>query len=134
MTIFPAPKPKPSLPKRKAAGSSLAAPDVWGVGRNEARKAAEFVRCYGSEERVEWIKSFGCVICGKKPSENVHVRGGGAGRKADARFVVPGCRAHHNELHRNGVETFEADHSIDLEATADRFEAQWQAHLEGKAS
>ena len=46
-------------------------------------------------ERVEFVKSLRCVVfeavgC-SGPMENVHVRGDGAGRKADARWVVPMC-------------------------------------------
>lgn len=125
MTFAPCPKPVPALPKRKAMGSTLPAP-TRPIGRNAERQAREFARTYGSTERVEWIKSFGCVICGKKPTENMHVRGGGTGRKADACYIVPACRAHHRELHRDGVETFSASYSIDLEMTADQFDAVWR--------
>ena len=128
--IRPVPKPIPSLPKRRAFNSTLPAPEWPTFDRNKERQEREFLRCYGSEERVEWVNSFGCVICGTHMTrrENVHVRGGGAGRKADARFIVPMCRPHHRELHREGVDTFSASYSIDLEATADQFEARWQAY------
>lgn len=125
----PVPKPRAELPKRRGFNSTLAAPSEPINARNDERKEAEFRRCYGSEERVEWIASFGCIICGRGAgrNDNVHVRGGGAGRKADARFIVPMDRPHHDELHRVGVETFEASYSVSLEETAERFEELWQA-------
>jgi hypothetical protein len=128
--IHPAPKPVPAHPKRKQFGSTLPAPESNTLGRNAERQAKEFARSYGSDERVEWFKALGCCICGKRPSENAHSRGGGAGRKADAHYILPLCRSHHRELHQEGIETFEASYSINLDATADEFDKAYQRSLQ----
>lgn len=94
---------------------------------NRARRSAAFVRCFGSDERVEWIQGQGCCVCGTRPSENAHAIGGGAGRRADAASVVPLCQAHHRELHRAGAETFRRHHLIELETIAGEFDKLWLA-------
>lgn len=126
MTVYGVPKPVAPPPKERRFGSSLPRPTTPTLGRNAARQAKEFARCYESEARVQWIRSLGCVFCGKRPSENAHVRGGGAGRKAASRFIVPACHVHHRAMHREGVASLESSFSIDLEATADRIEQEWQ--------
>lgn len=98
---------------------------------NRKRKASNFVRAYGSRLRVEWVKGLPCVV----PSaihggeiENAHTQNGGAGRKADARYVVPMCRDHHRYLHQHGQEAFQATFVVNLNAAARRTEIAWQAH------
>lgn len=103
------------------------------------RHAENQLRAFGGSERTEWIKAQPCVVryC-HRPSENAHVapksEAGGAGRKADARWIVPMCRQHHRvELHHIGRETFEKIYGIDLTAAAGRTEARWQNHLRESA-
>lgn len=92
---------------------------------NRERREKERARAYGPEERIKWIQSLPCLICGSTPSDNAHVATGGTGRKADADKIVPLCRTHHQQQHQ-GQETFEEKHQIDLHARASRVEAAWQ--------
>lgn len=95
--------------------------------KNAKRRQSEFARTYGGRERVEWIKSQPCAVSGVRGDiENVHTRGGGAGRKADAAFVIPLSRELHRQLHRLGKASFEAKWNVDLDAIAARVEADWQ--------
>ena len=64
--------------------------------------------------------------------ENVHVRGGGASRKADAKWIVPMISTLHKELHATGKRTFEAAHSIDLDAAAVWTEQRWLRYEAGE--
>lgn len=111
--FWPSPKPQPrekKVPKPPKA-------------RNAKRSADEFTRCYGSPERCEWVQSLPCIVpdC-RKPSENMHIEGDGAGRKADANKIVPCCAGHHrtrrDSLHNLGREAFEGEHLVDLAALA----------------
>jgi hypothetical protein len=88
---------------------------------NKARKAKEFRRTYGSKDRVEFVKALPCSVLGclATPSDNAHITGDGAGRKADADTCIPLCRAHHDEFDA-GHETFAAKY---------RFDAVYHAHL-----
>ena len=64
---------------------------------NKVRKAREWARAYGSEERVAWIRDQPCVAGHSGPCENSHLRSrSGAGRKGDAATVVPMCKPCHN--------------------------------------
>lgn len=58
---------------------------------NPKRRATEFARCYGSAERVQWIKLRRCIWCGATPCANSHIRNGGAGRKGPYWEVLPMC-------------------------------------------
>ena len=62
---------------------------------NKARKAKNFARAYESEARLEWFAAHPCVCCGTTAlrRDNAHLPSkSGAGRKGDARFIVPLCR------------------------------------------
>ena len=96
---------------------------------NPERRSAEFVRCYGSEDRVAFVRNSPCVVCGKRPCENVHIATGGMGRKGDAETIVPMCSADHHELHSIGVRTFETKHSISLYLAAKYTQRTWDAYL-----
>lgn len=76
---------------------------------NRKRRASEFARCYGSKERVAWVKSLPCAVrslglsifampC-HGPMDNAHTVTGGMGRKADAETIIPLCRRHHEGFH-----------------------------------
>lgn len=125
--------------KRSALSSRSAPPKA----RNPKRKAREFERCYGSTARVAFVKSLPCIVCGRGPCDNAHIRGDGAGRKADYTAIVPLCcmpmddpwnpgyhRGHHGLFHKIGVESFVALYQtrrrgLDLEAEAAKTEAAW---------
>ncbi len=99
--------------------------------RNVVRRRAEWLRAYGSEDRVRFINSLRCIAdngyCGD--IENAHVgRNSGAGRKGDADKIVPLCQYHHWCLHNFGREAFEWVHG-NLEKSAKETEKIWQRHL-----
>ena len=92
---------------------------------NRARRASEFARCYGSVERVEWVKREPSAASDKRPCVNAHIRNGGAGRKADYRYIVPLTDEEHIELHAYGKTWFEDRYGIDLEKAAAETERLW---------
>lgn len=94
--------------------------------RNPARRSKAFARCYGSEARVLWMSRQPCCVCGYPVSENVHTRGGGMGRKADADTIVPMCRDHHRELHQSGTASFELAYGIRLSSVAHNVALAWR--------
>ncbi len=101
---------------------------------NRKRRSANWLRAYGSEERVAWIRQRYCVTCGFSGCENAHVLNGGRGRKADACWIVPLCRDCHGMLHRVGRDSFERAMNINLEATACVIQVRWLAHISGPES
>ena len=101
--------------------------------RNPKRKAENFERAYGGEARVLWIQAHPCVACGAKPCHNAHTKGGGAGRKADARWIVPLCATCHDAYHRIGQRTFEMGMGIDLDHEAQVIDARYEQHLATEA-
>lgn len=70
---------------------------------NKKRKASAFARCYGSKERVEWVKSLGCNVCGLRPAENAHTVTDGMGRKAGYETIIPLCNYHHRRYDAHEV-------------------------------
>ena len=95
--------------------------------RKTGRSRAAFDRAYGGADRADWMTRQPCVVCGALPSVNAHVKTGGAGRKADAKWVVPACRSHHDEMHR-GQRTFEAKYGVDLARLAAIIDARWEVY------
>jgi hypothetical protein len=89
------------------------------------KRAREFDRKYGSEARVLWIIAQRSVVSGERPCVNAHVKGGGMGRKADFRWIVPLTAREHDELHRVGKPAFQDKYAIDLGETARRIAAEW---------
>jgi hypothetical protein len=104
--------------------------------RNAKRRAAEFERCFGSRERVRWIKSLPCIVTEGHSDdiENVHTRGDGAGRRADACWIVPMKASLHRKLHRVGKVSFECEYGIDLDFLATVIESGWQVLQSRKAA
>ena len=104
--------------------------------RNDARRKKEFARCYGSKERVEWVKHrlcfavLGVSLCEGK-IENAHTENGGMGRKGDASTVIPLCARHHRSLHQIGPDAFQRAYGIDLHTAARLTEEAWQQHAAG---
>lgn len=54
------------------------------------------------EKYTRWVKQQPCACCGQQSDDPHHLIGygqGGMGTKAHDLFVIPLCRAHHDELH-----------------------------------
>lgn len=147
-STLPRPKKLPSLPslssvskKKEKGGEGRARPEprrkplARGTTirkRNPKRRQSELMRAYGPPARREWIRSLPCEVepCDTGARvEQAHTKGGGAGRKADACWIIPLCRTHHRELHSIGKVHFECRYAIDLDSTAENIEAHWQAGL-----
>jgi len=57
-----------------------------------------------NEKYTRWVKAQSCACCNKPADDPHHIIGhgqGGMGTKAHDLFVIPLCRAHHDELHRS---------------------------------
>lgn len=66
---------------------------------------------------TRWVKAQRCACCNNPADDPHHVIGhgqGGMGTKAHDLFVLPLCRAHHDELHRDPV-AFEAKYGSQTE-------------------
>jgi hypothetical protein len=113
---------------RRGFNSTAPAPTKPPNARNVERHGDEWIRVYGSPERVAWVNAQPCLVassaCAGK-MENAHIKTGGISRKADAEFIVPLCRHHHRgELHVIGTASFEAKHGLSLEFHAARIHQQ----------
>lgn len=112
--------------------------------RKREKEARDYARKYGSEARVKFVKSLPCAACGVVGfSENAHVpptaESGGAGRKADYRFIVPLCGPHRTDMNRVGLtsghhwildkllgrEKFEAEYCVNFDELAADTEKRW---------
>ncbi len=74
-------------------------------------------RRWVNERYTRWVKSQPCVCCGRPADDPHHIIGygqGGTGTKAHDLFVIPLCRAHHDELHRDTA-AFEHQHGLQPE-------------------
>jgi hypothetical protein len=106
--------------------------------RNKDRRAREFARAYGCEDRVLFVKhGLRCVApyCYRTTCDNAHIEGGGMGRKAHYTKIVPLCSGlagHHAQFHELGSKAaFEARHrerdrDFDLDVEAEWTETMWQ--------
>lgn len=73
-------------------------------------------RRWENEKYTQWVKDQPCVCCNKQADDPHHLIGhgqGGMGTKAHDLFVIPLCRAHHDELHADHV-AFEAKYGDQL--------------------
>lgn len=73
-----------------------------------------------------FVRKHQCCVpgCDDGPIEVMHVRHAstaGTGLKPPDWETVSGCRAHHNEQHRIGVESFEKKYAISLDDLAAEF-------------
>lgn len=124
-------KPMPRAGARKpvAARSGTPKPRKALPKTNPVRRAKNLLRAYGPKERREWISRQPCILGGAGPIDPVHVKTGGTGYKADAKWVVPLTHSYHEELHQHGQSTFEAKYGIDLHWWAQVIDARWEAHV-----
>lgn len=63
-------------------------------------------RRWENEKYTRWVKAQPCICCNQPADDPHHLIGhgmGGMGTKAHDLFVIPLCRAHHDELHANAV-------------------------------
>jgi len=73
-------------------------------------------RRWENEKYTRWVKSQQCMCCNNPADDPHHLIGhgqGGMGTKAHDLFVIPLCRAHHDELHADTV-TFEEKYGSQL--------------------
>lgn len=95
---------------------------------NSKRQKTNRKKNFHLNERVDYIKSLPCLVCGNTPSDNEHVRSRGAG--GTYKDIVPLCRTHHNERHQLGRDTFgekygkDFTHEVLLKKAAE-IELQW---------
>lgn len=76
-----------------------------------------WVKRFGSETRVKQIKMCGCVVCGRIPSENAHVKARSLG--GTWQDIVPLCNRHHRELDTVlGLTKFQKRYRINLHGLA----------------
>lgn len=145
-------KPIPKLSLKKLA--ALKGRPIFSTIKKKKRKPSEFARIYGSKARVEFVKSLPCAACGVVGySENAHVaptsESGGAGRKADAKWIAPLCGPHivkggsraswqeigcHRSLHIMGRAAFEVEHATNLDDAAAETQKSWLADSGTSAS
>ena len=100
-------------------------------------KGREWKRVYGSRERVEWVCSRRCDVCGRAPtwqypSHNAHVVSGGTGRKAGYGWIISACGTpggcHHEMDHGIGKRALERKYQVQLGDLAMEVERQWKEH------
>lgn len=73
-------------------------------------------RRWENDKYTRWVKSQQCSCCNNPADDPHHLIGhgqGGMGTKAHDLFVIPLCRAYHDELHADPV-AFEAKHGDQL--------------------
>lgn len=121
--IFPYPKPVKAEKKAKQRPR-------W---RNYRRHKSEQKRTYGSPERAAFVKTLPCVVCGKGPSDNAHIRGDGCRRKGAAHLIVPLCHLHHTagkqSLHALQPRLFQEYWHINLMELAEETDRACQQYL-----
>lgn len=74
-------------------------------------------RRWVNEKYTRWVKTQPCACCGCQADDPHHLIGhgqGGMGTRAHDLFVLPLCRKHHDELHRDPV-AFEEKYGSQLE-------------------
>lgn len=82
-----------------------------------------FDKHFHSKERVLFIQSLPCIVCGLTPSQNAHVKSRGAG--GTYLDIVPLCYKHHLEQGQIGITTFAGKYYLDLDWLAEETERQW---------
>lgn len=140
MTIIFRPSPKPAKREKQARKPVKR--------RNRKRYSANWLRAYGSPERVAFVEKLACANCHLRASEtsgwltiaNAHIENGGRSRKADAKRIIPLCESIygngcHQKQHQHGWSALEFLSTPDArEAWADHTERAWQAFLNSAVS
>jgi len=84
------------------------------------------------KRKCKWVAAMRCTVCGTSPCQAHHLLkapGKGMGSKADGRWLVPLCPAHHAALHADGNEPrFFASHGLDGPVVAMRIQTQWESN------
>lgn len=100
-----------------------------------ASKKDRFARTYHSVERVEFVKTLGCIVrgCTRRVIHNAHSgKGGGVSFKGPYTEIFPICDIHHSLLHDRGKSYFASVtgvHSEDIATEAVWTEQRWRRHL-----
>lgn len=127
MSAVPKPAPREKKTPKRIARTGIP------HSVNRKRRTKEWLRTYGSDERVKWVKSLTCLVYSpgfcEGPIENAHTESGGCGRRADADTIVPLCKFHHAQLHWCGRGVWEESREISLAACALETERRWQSHV-----
>lgn len=86
--------------------------------RNEERYRRNWLRQYGSVERVQKIQALACIVPGcRARSENCHLR---TRRVATWREIFPACHQHHRQSHTMGLRLFAKTYGVDPWSVAER--------------
>jgi hypothetical protein len=95
---------QPAHPDPAAEKTTLALQEESGAGHGGM--AAKTIRLRDKEHR-KFVSNQPCIVCGRTPVDPHHLRFAqprALGRKVSDEFVVPVCRLHHREVHRQGDE------------------------------
>lgn len=99
--------------------------------RNAKRHSRNWTRAFGSEARVEFVRSLACVTCGRRGniqcSHIPNAEGRGMARRGNADQTVPQCPSCHMRLHELGPRAFP---DFDWKAAAAHTEASFQLFCE----
>ena len=91
----------------------------------------EFQRCFGSADRMAWVRAQPCVVlgCPGSPCENVHIGMGSQRTLGESTLIVPACAGHRALLQGAlGTAKFEALYHLELAAEAIDLELRWRQH------
>lgn len=72
---------------------------------------------------TDWIKTLGCIICGRPGVDPLHIRPRSLGSD-DRNNVVPGCRWHHDQQEGKTAE-FERKYGVNLRELARWYTEQY---------
>ena len=89
-----------------SAGQKISAETDKPPHKGAVRALSKTVRLRDKEHR-KFISRQPCLVCGRTPSDPHHLRfvqPCALGRRVSDEFIVPLCRVHHRELHRQGDE------------------------------
>ena len=93
----------------------------------ERRAKLHEVQFGAGDAYANWLRSLGCVVCGRGSAGCHHVKSRGAGGKESDQ--VPLCAPCHHLVHHVGAETFPQRYGIDLRMEADRLWLRWRAFV-----
>jgi hypothetical protein len=76
------------------------------IGTRPGRATAKTIRLRDKDHR-RFVSTQPCLVCGRSAADAHHLRFAqprALGRKVSDEFIVPLCRVHHRQLHRQGTE------------------------------